>query len=408
MTHVIHIDSLSKIYKLYTRPIDRLKEALLPFGRKRHRDFFALKDISFSVDKGSCVGIIGLNGSGKSTLLQIIAGVLTPSSGKVEVCGRIAALLELGAGFNPEFTGIENIYFQCSIMGYRKEECDALLPGILQFADIGEFVHQPVKTYSSGMYVRLAFSVAINVDPDILIVDEALAVGDIRFQAKCMQKIRDFRASGKTLFFVSHDLGAVKSLCDHVYLLDRGKIVDHGAPERVFNLYNSLIAEKDRDQFVLDASAKGKLAERSGNQRAVVNRVRLLDEHGTMVDTLVSGNFGTIELTVFAHENITDPTFGILIRDRLGNDIFGINNQLLNIKVGEIIAGESYIVRYRMKFNLGATIYSITTAAHAGETHVEENFDWQNDVLTFRIIHASDYRFSGFCRLEPEFQFTRS
>ena len=224
----ISVKNLTKLYKLYNKPIDRLKEALSPFRRKYHRDFTALNDISFEIKKGETIGIIGKNGSGKSTLLKLLTGVVTPSSGTVITNGKISALLELGAGFNPNFTGIENVYFNGSIMGFTKEEIDERIATILEFADIGEFVNQPVKMYSSGMFVRLAFSLAINVDPDILIVDEALAVGDSRFQLKCFQKFEDFRKAGKTLIFVSHGMADVVRSCKRAIWINEGVLCEDG------------------------------------------------------------------------------------------------------------------------------------------------------------------------------------
>src|SRR5271169_4397552 len=235
----IRVEELTKIYKLYAKPVDRLKETISPFRRRYHREFFALKDISFNVHMGQTLGIIGKNGSGKSTLLKILTGVLTPSSGRVISTGRISALLELGTGFNPEATGIENIYFSGTIMGYTNDEIGRKVPDILNFADLGEFIYQPVKIYSSGMFVRLAFAVAINVDPDILIIDEALSVGDIRFQQKCFRKIREFQKNNKTIILVTHDVGAVKSFCNSALWLVEGALYLMGEPDDVCKKYIS-------------------------------------------------------------------------------------------------------------------------------------------------------------------------
>lgn len=238
----IKVENLSKIYKLYNNPIERLKESLHPFKKKYHKEFYALKDVNFEVKKGETVGIIGKNGSGKSTLLKIITGVLTPSSGNVAINGKISALLELGTGFNPEFTGLENIYFSGTIMGYTKDEIDKKVDNIISFADIGEFINQPVKTYSSGMFVRLAFAVAINIDPEVLIVDEALSVGDMRFQQKCFRKLREFKEDDKTILLVSHDLGAVINFCDRVIWLWDGEVYQIGKSDNVGKRYISYMA----------------------------------------------------------------------------------------------------------------------------------------------------------------------
>ena len=249
----IKVENLSKVYKLYNKPVDRMKESLHPFRKRYHRDFYALNDVSFEIKKGETVGIIGKNGSGKSTLLKILTGVLTPTSGKVEVNGRVSALLELGAGFNPEFTGLENVYFNGSIMGYTREEMDAKIDDILSFADIGDFINQPVKMYSSGMFVRLAFSVATVVEPEILIVDEALAVGDSHFVNKCFHRINTMRNKGLTLLFVSHSAEAILTLCSRAFLLENGSCLYSGSAENVINKYNKLYrAQSEVEEQIID------------------------------------------------------------------------------------------------------------------------------------------------------------
>ncbi len=406
MSHenVIEIENISKHYKLYNSPMDRLKEALHVRGKTYHKDFYALDGVSCHVKRGECVGLIGMNGSGKSTLLQIIAGVLHPSQGTLKVKGQISALLELGAGFNPEFNGVENIRFQCSIMGIATAKVTALIQEILNFAEIGEFAYQPVKTYSSGMYVRLAFAVAINIDPDILIVDEALAVGDAYFQAKCMRKIREFRAAGKTLLFVSHDPGAVKSLCDRAYLLHKGKLIQGGKPAEVFNSYNSLIAMKEENPegTELGQALKEAIKSRSGNQKIQIVDVSMLNQDHRLTDIFTSGEQVQISITCTIHHDVENPTVGILIRDRLGNDIFGTNTHLLSIDTGLFKAGGKRTIAFMMPLNIGAHLYSLTVALHTDETHIHESFDWINDALIFRVIQSPEEKFSGFCRLKPE------
>ena len=239
--NAITVKDVTKVYRLYDKPIDRLKESLSPTHKSYHKDFYALNGLSFNVEKGQTVGIIGTNGSGKSTILKIITGVLTPTAGEVKVDGRISALLELGAGFNMEYSGLENVYLNGTMIGFSKEEIDARLNDILEFADIGDFIHQPVKTYSSGMFVRLAFAVAINIDPEILVVDEALSVGDVFFQAKCYHKFEEFKKQGKTILFVSHDLGSVSKYCDRVILLNKGVKMDEGSPKQMVDLYKQLL-----------------------------------------------------------------------------------------------------------------------------------------------------------------------
>ena len=237
----IAVNNITKAYKLYDKPTDRLRESLGLSKQKRYKEILALNDVSFDVKKGECVGIIGTNGSGKSTILKIITGVLSPTMGSIQVYGRISALLELGAGFNPEYTGLENIYVNGTVMGFSREEIDARLEEIISFADIGDFINQPVKTYSSGMFVRLAFAVAINIDPEILIVDEALSVGDVFFQAKCYHKFEEFKKQGKTILFVSHDLGSVAKYCDRVVLLNKGVKNCEGEPKEVIDIYKQIL-----------------------------------------------------------------------------------------------------------------------------------------------------------------------
>ena len=241
----IQVRNVSKMYKLYDKPMDRLKESLGLTRIPKYKEHYALRDLSFEVKNGECVGIIGTNGSGKSTILKIITGVLNPTDGEVKVNGRISALLELGAGFNQEYTGIENIYLNGTMMGFTREEIDSRINDILAFADIGDFVYQPVKTYSSGMFVRLAFAVAINIDPEILIVDEALSVGDVFFQVKCYHKFEEFKKLGKTILFVSHDLGSISKYCDRVVLLNQGQKVAEGRPKRIVDLYKQILVNKN-------------------------------------------------------------------------------------------------------------------------------------------------------------------
>ncbi len=257
----INVDNVTKVYKLFDRPIDRLKESLRPGHKSYHKDFYALNNISFQVEEGQFVGIIGVNGSGKSTILKIITGVLTPTFGTVTVNGRVSALLELGAGFNMEYTGLENVYLNGTMMGYSKAEMDEKLPGILEFADIGDFVNQPVKTYSSGMFVRLAFSLAISVDPEILIVDEALAVGDVFFQAKCYKKINEIREGGTTVILVTHDMGTIIKYCDKVVVLNQGYFVAEGDPGKMVDLYKKILAGQFDEKDLEGIGQKAKFAE---------------------------------------------------------------------------------------------------------------------------------------------------
>ncbi len=329
----IKVENLSKIYKLYDKPIDRMKEALSIKRKNYHHNHYALKNISFEVKKGETLGIVGSNGSGKSTLLKIITGVLNPSSGDVKVNGKISALLELGAGFNPEYTGIENIYLNGTMMGYTKEEIDSKMESMLEFADIGEFVYQAVKTYSSGMFVRLAFAVAINVDPDILIIDEALAVGDTKFQSKCFKKIDEFKKKGKTILIVTHDVGSIKRFCDSAIWINSGILMDHANAKSVAgkyleNLYDTKNSLEEKNTEIKNESLTQKLElkpiSRWGSDCSAIKRVDLFGEN--KVEGYRIDNQSIISLNIFAeikkkYLNEENLYISSTIRDIKGQDI---------------------------------------------------------------------------------------
>lgn len=340
----IRVDHVSKVYKLYDNPTDRLKESL-GFGRKnRHRDFHALRDISFDVCRGETVGIIGTNGSGKSTILKIITGVLNPTSGNVQVNGRISALLELGAGFNSEYTGMENIYLQGTMIGFTREEVDRRLSEIVSFADIGDFIYQPVKTYSSGMFVRLAFAVAINIDPEILIVDEALSVGDVFFQAKCYHKFEEFKKAGKTILFVSHDLGSIGKYCDRVVLLNRGDKVAEGAPKEMVDLYKRFLVHQEGDQksTALEMSEGAVWKEglnlnpnlsEYGEKQAEIVDFGIFDEDGRLNQTIEKGSKCTFKMKIHFIGVLTEPIIAFTIKDLKGTEVTGTNTMYEKVLV---------------------------------------------------------------------------
>jgi ABC-type polysaccharide/polyol phosphate transport system ATPase subunit len=381
----ISVQNLTKIYKLYDSPQDRLKEALNPLRKKYHRDFYALKDVSFEIRRGETFGIIGQNGAGKSTLLKVITGVLTPSSGAVTVNGSISALLELGAGFNPQLTGIENIYFNGTLMGFSNSEIDAKLDEILSFADIGNFVHQPVKSYSSGMFVRLAFAVAVIVKPDILIVDEALSVGDIFFQQKCYAKMREILSAGTTCLFVAHDTQAIMNICNHAILLCNGKIDFMGNPEETVSRYYGTLGKRapavkqigiEGSQAPLPAAqdlmppdeirAHSILhpgAPRHGAGGLVVAAARVTDRTGT--DTL---NVMMLE-PLFFHillrttEEIHDPSTGIHLYDRLGNLVFAAGTRQLGQRLPDLKPEEEVVIRFMITFSVQPGEYTFSLGA---------------------------------------------
>lgn len=402
--NAIEIRGLSKVYQLYNRPMDRLKEAILPSGKSRHTDFYALDDVSLDIRKGESVGIIGTNGSGKSTLLKIIVGVLNASGGEVAVDGRISALLELGAGFNPDYTGLENIYFNGTIMGFSREETDARLQAILDFADIGEFIHQPVKTYSSGMFVRLAFATQIYSDPDILIVDEALSVGDLRFQQKCYRAMEKLMQD-KTVILVTHDPGAVLRFCGRLVWLERGKIRFDGAVDRGLKLYEDfLIAQsieesEGRGDFGFEET--GAQAQEGGERRPILPLARDVHLKGSgdaaieacELDHAATGRAAQIvepgEEVVFRMRVRFDqytphPIFGLTIRDRLGNVAVGINTETLRCELPPGRGTMEYDMRFTMPpLNHGQYTISPGLASGVQDDHIQ--LCWADDACLFEI-----------------------
>ena len=375
----ISVQDVTKIYRLYDKPIDRLLEAMSITKKTYHKKFFALDKISFEIEKGTTVGIIGTNGSGKSTILKIITGVLNPSSGNVEVEGNISALLELGAGFNMDYTGIENIYMNGTMMGFGREEMEKKLPEILEFADIGDFVHQPVKTYSSGMFVRLAFALAINVEPEILIVDEALSVGDVFFQAKCYKKMDEIRQKGTTILMVTHDMGSVIKYCDKVILLNKGSFVAEGKAGEIVDLYKKILAnrfeieeEAKDDKLPVEAKAAntGKLMKESlsinpnvteyGDKRAEIYDLGLIDSKGEISNLLIKGEEFTIRERIRFFADIKQPIFTYTIKDKKGTELSGTNTMFELTDIEEVHAGDSYDVEFRQKMNLQGGEYLIS------------------------------------------------
>lgn len=365
----ISVQHLSKVYHLYDKPVDRLKESLGLTRKLLSKEFYALQDVSFDIYKGETIGIIGTNGSGKSTLLKIITGVLGKSEGNVEVDGRISALLELGAGFNMEYTGIENIYLNGTMMGYSKAEIAEKIPDILKFADIGDFVYQPVKTYSSGMFVRLAFAVNINIDPEILIVDEALSVGDVFFQTKCFKKFDEFKEQGKTILLVTHDLGSVLRYCDRAILINRGVKIQDGEPKEVIDTYKKILAG-----LPLDEETSSQLKEESlssqlelnqdkleyGNEKAVIHDFFIKDHHGTITNSIVKGDFFQIGIVFEFMEALPDPIIAFTIKDHKGNELTGTNTRVEQIDLQGLQPGQRYIVTFEQQMNLQGGEYLLS------------------------------------------------
>lgn len=402
----IKVENLTKAYKLYDSPIDRLKESLSPVRRKYHHDFHALQDVSFEIKKGDTVGIIGKNGSGKSTLLKIVTGVLTPTSGVVQVDGKVSALLELGAGFNPELNGIENVYFNGTLMGYSKEEMDAKLDKILSFADIGEFVHQPIKTYSSGMYVRLAFAVAISIDPDILIIDEALSVGDALFQLRCIARIRSLQESGVTLLFVSHSPDTLRALCKNGIWLENGRIKMIKEAVKVSNAYqHEIFLESNRlkaDQVLQTESSNLDSTSEHANKSIVeaatrditstndicIHHVHVKNSRGEVVDALYQGEEFQVQIQLSSSVVIPNLSVGILIKDRLGIDLTGESNFNKFRKGITLHPGEVATVSFRSKLLLGGGQHY----AIALNLNCVSNWDRSDNIHLYRDDAAAVFR----------------
>lgn len=371
---VIEVEHLSKMYKLYDKPMDRLKESLGLSKKKNYKEHYALKDVSFQVCKGETVGIIGTNGSGKSTILKIITGVLSQTCGEIRVNGRISALLELGAGFNMEYSGLENVYLNGTMIGFSREEIDAKLDDILNFADIGEFIHQPVKTYSSGMFVRLAFAVAININPEILIVDEALSVGDVFFQAKCYRKFEEFKKMGRTILFVSHDLGSISKYCDRVILLNKGKMVSQGKPKEMVNLYKKILVgqelvEDDADDA--DELKKNKVLSMQsteevwknymlinpelqsyGDGRAEIIDFGVFDEAGEITNTVYKMQYFTLRMKIKFNQKIVNPIFAFSFKDLKGTELTGTNTVIEKTDTGCVSASDIVEISFTQKMRL--------------------------------------------------------
>ena len=396
----INVCDVTKIYRLYDKPIDRLKESISLTHKKYHKEFFALDKISFSVEKGSTVGIIGTNGSGKSTILKIITGVLNPTTGSVEVDGNISALLELGAGFNMDYTGIENIYMNGTMMGFSREQMEAKLPEILEFADIGDFVYQPVKTYSSGMFVRLAFALAINVEPEILIVDEALSVGDVFFQAKCYRRMEEIRKTGTTILMVTHDMGSVIKYCDKVILLNKGEFLAEGPAGEMVDLYKKILAGR-MDDLEADLAKRldsnfsdmmelnndinkthakeyhGLMKEKIsinpnkteyGDGRAEIYDLGLLDSKGELTNLLLKGEEFTIREKIRFNANIESPIFTFTIKDKKGTELSGTNTMFEGVPVKPVKPGVEF--KQKMTLQGGEYLLSMSCTGFENGTHV--------------------------------------
>ena len=387
---ILSVDQIGKRFKVYRNPLLRLIE-LFSGGRfKRHTEKWVLNDISFRVTRGEAVAIVGRNGSGKSTLLSIVVGSRSPTSGSVDVSGRVSALLELGMGFDPEFTGRQNAVMGLQLLGVPDGDIEELVVWIESFCELGEYFDHPLRTYSSGMQVRLGFSVATAVEPDVLIVDEALAVGDAYFQHKSMARIRQLQHKGTTLLFVSHDAASVKALCDRAILLDQGRMLMDDTPIKVMDFYNAKIAERQQSMGIQQDAGQT----RSGSGLVKFVGVELVNGEGAASDSFKVNELALFKCHVEISEEMELPTIGFSIRDRFGGEVFGTNTFHLGQARRKVNAG-TIEVEFEFTMSLGVGSYSMTVAAHTLDTHLEENYDWWDQALVFEILSGDEAVFHG-------------
>jgi lipopolysaccharide transport system ATP-binding protein len=409
MTHIhVRVTGLGKAYKQYPNRWSRLFEWIIPFSPARHHQHWILQDVDFEIAQGEAVGIVGANGAGKSTLLKMITGTTQPTCGQVQVKGRVAALLELGMGFHPDFTGRQNAFMAGQLLGMQVEEIEALMPEIESFAEIGEAIDHPVRTYSSGMQMRLAFSVATARRPDILIVDEALSVGDAYFQHKSFERIRSYRRAGTTLLIVSHDRSAIQSICDTAILLQGGRMAMRGKPEEVLDYYNALMAEREGQIVRQEMLATGQVRTISGTGEAGILSVRLLDERQRSVEVVEVGQPMVLEVQVEVRQDIERLVLGFIIKDRLGQMMYGINTHRLEKALTDLRAGERVTYRFAFTMRLGKGNYSVSLSLSRLDSHLDRNFEWRDYGLVFHVINNRHEDFVGSSWLDAQATVTRS
>ncbi len=394
---VLHVEQVSKCYSKFSSGWSRMLN-WLGFSVQAQSSYWANKDISFSVQSGEAVAIIGQNGAGKSTLLKMITGTVRPSHGQITVNGRISAMLELGLGFNMEFTGRQNAYMAGGLMGMSHADLDALMPEIEAFAEIGSFFDQPLRVYSSGMQARLAFAVATAVRPDVLIVDEILSVGDSYFQHRSFDRIRQFKEQGTSIILVTHGMSDVRSLCDRVILLDKGQVLKQGAPDEVVDFYNALIAKKENEKLAIEQSRgkEGWLQTRSGNGAALVKKLELRsDATGEVLAAAQVGQAVSLHCEVEVCDAIPELVLGVMIRDKQGSVIWGTNTWHTKAVQTELKRGDQLVYRLPFSCHLGPGSYSVTTALTRGESHLDQNFEWSDNLLVFDVINVDKAIFIG-------------
>lgn len=400
----IQVSNVSKGYKTYASRGKRLLQWLLPWYKAPHETTWVLRDINFIIQPGESVGIVGVNGAGKSTLLKIITGTTQPTTGGVQLHGRVAALLELGMGFHPDFTGRQNVFMAGQLMGISHKQLSELMPEIEAFAEIGDYIDKPVRVYSSGMQMRLAFSVATAIRPDVLIVDEALSVGDAYFQHKSFNKIREFREQGTSLLIVSHDRSAIQTLCDRAILLEAGFVIKDGQPEEVMDFYNALIAEKENAAPTIQVQRlpDGRAQTSSGTGEAKLLDIQLLNSNRQPVEAINVGEQVVLQAQVQVNQDLPELVFGYMLKDRLGQQVFGTNTHHLGIEMSGLKAGQVLTLEFAFPANLGIGSYSVTTALHISDSHVTANYEWRDLALVFNVININHSPFVGVNWMPPQ------
>jgi lipopolysaccharide transport system ATP-binding protein len=402
----IVVSNLGKAYKQYPNRWARLREWITPGDRPRHQLKWVLQGIDFTVQPGQALGIIGINGAGKSTLLKLITGTTQATTGSVHMTGRVAAMLELGMGFHPDFTGRQNAYMAGQLLGMSGEDITRLLPEIQSFAEIGDYIDQPVRVYSSGMQMRLAFSVATAIRPDILIVDEALSVGDAYFQHKSFDRIREFRKQGTTLLIVSHDKQAIQSICDRAILLNAGHLAMEGPPEAVMDYYNAMLADHQNQVVRQEVLQDGKVQTISGTGEVTLENAELQDRQGLALEVVAVGQAVTLHIQAKCQQAVPELVIGYMIKDRLGQPIYGTNTHHLKRKLKQLPSQQALEYNFEFNANLGPGSYSIAIALHADDTHIGQNYEWCDQAIVFSVVNINQPDFVGVAWLPPEVRCT--
>ncbi len=397
----ITVTNLGKAYKHYPTRWGRLAEWVLPGSNPHHELKWVLQGVSFSVNPGEALGIIGINGAGKSTLLKMITGTTQPTTGNVQISGRVAAMLELGMGFHPDFTGRQNAFMAGQLLGYSAQELAGMMPEIVAFSEIGDYIDKPVRVYSSGMQMRLAFSVATAQRPDVLIVDEALSVGDAYFQHKSINRIREFRKQGTTLLIVSHDKVAIQSMCDRAILLDAGHLAMSGEPEAVMDYYNAMLAERENKTVRQVVADDGKIQTISGTGEAAIEAIVLLNEQDEHIEVVNVGQLVKLRFAVKINADIPELVLGYMIKDKFGQSVFGTNTHHLKRQMESVTSGAVVVFVFQFVANLGPGTYSFAIAAHSSSSHIAKNYQWQDLALIFNVVNIDKNEFVGVAWLPP-------